>query len=91
MMFIARIIHYAFSFYKLGLLAYVLCSWIAHPSAHVLRLKLARWYEPPLLAIRRHVPALGLGSTAIDLSPIILFIGLSLARGLLLSLLVPPF
>lgn len=90
-MLIARVIHYAFSVYELGLLAYVVCSWSAHPSAQRFRLWLARWYEPVLLSIRRLIPALRLGYTAVDLSPIILFIGLSLVKGLLLSLLVPPF
>jgi len=91
MMFIARIIHYMFSFYELGLLVYVLCSWIAHPSAQRFRLWLARWYEPVLLSIRRFMPTLRFGYTALDLSPIVLFIGLSIVKGLLLSLLVPRF
>lgn len=91
MMFVARIIHYAFSLCELGLLAYVLCSWIAHPTAHALRAWLARWYEPLLIPIRRLVPALRFGYSAMDLSPIILFVGLNLVRVALLSLLIPPF
>lgn len=91
MILLARLVHYLFSIYALGLLAYVACSWIAHPDAHRLRLWLSRWYEPLLAPIRRAIPAPRLGCTAIDLSPILLFIGLSLAKGLLLSLLAPPF
>ncbi|MBN1672818.1 MAG: YggT family protein [Kiritimatiellae bacterium] len=88
---IARLIHYAFSVYQLGLLAYVVCSWIAHPTARSVRLWLARFYEPLLIPIRRVVPALRTGHTAIDFSPLILLIGLALARGLLISILLPPF
>ena len=88
---LARIIHYVISIYELGLLAYVLSSWIAHPLAHRLRQWLSRWYEPLLAPIRRVIPAPRFGYTAIDLSPLLLFLGLSLIRGLLISLLVPPF
>lgn len=91
MMFVARIIHYAFSIYELGLLAYVVCSWIADPDAHRFRMWFSRWYEPLLAPIRRAIPSPRLGCTAIDLSPILLFIGLSLAKGLILSLFIPPF
>jgi YggT family protein len=91
MMFVARVIHYAFSIYTLGLLAYVVCSWIVHPAAQALRLRLSRWYEPLLAPIRRVIPPPRFACTAVDLSPIILFIGLSLVKGLLLSLLVPAF
>ena len=91
MMLIARITHYAFSLYELGLVAYIICSWIAHPTAHAVRLWLARWYEPLLVPIRRLVPAPRFGYTAIDFSPVILFIALALLKSLIISLLVPPF
>ena len=91
MILVARIIHYIFSLYTLGLLVYVVCSWFAHPDAYRFRLWLSRWYEPLLAPIRRAIPSPRFGCTAFDLSPILLFIGLSLVKGLLLSLLVPPF
>jgi uncharacterized protein YggT (Ycf19 family) len=90
-MVLVRLIHYAFSIYALGLMAYVVCSWLVHPDANRLRLWLSRWYDPLLTPIRRVIPAPRFGYTAIDLSPVVLFIGLSLAKGLLLSLLIPPF
>ena len=91
MIFLARLVHYAFSLYTLGLVIYIMCSWIAHPTAHAVHIRLARWYEPLLTPIRRMIPGLRLGGAMLDLSPVLLLIGLSVLRGLLISLLIPPF
>ena len=91
MILAAKVIHYTFSIYQLSLLVYIVCSWIAHPSAHNLRLWFAQWYEPLLVPIRRLMPAPRFGYTTIDLSPIILFIILIFAKGLLISLFISPF
>lgn len=88
---LAKIIHYGFGIYNLGLLAYVLCSWFAHPAAHAVRAWLARWYEPLLAPVRRWIPAPQLGYASVDLSPVVLFIGLAMLKSALLSLLLPPF
>jgi uncharacterized protein YggT (Ycf19 family) len=88
---LATIIHYACNIYQLGLVVYVVCSWIDHPSADTVRDYLARWFEPVLGPIRRTIPAIRTGYQQIDLSPIILFIGIAVLRSLLLSLLLPPF
>lgn len=88
---LAAIIHYAFAIYQLGLVAYIVCSWIDHPTAASIRYQLARWYEPILTPIRSVLPAVRIGYTEVDLSPILLFIGLAVLRNLLLSLLLPPF
>jgi len=90
-MLLARAIHVGFSIYELGLLAYVFSGWVAHPAAHRLRLRLARWYEPALAPIRNFIPFPQIGHAAIDLSPIILFIALSMLKNAVLSLLVPAF
>ncbi len=90
-MFLAGVVHYVFSIYELGLLAYVFCGWVAHPAAHRLRLWLARWYEPALTPIRAMIPQPHIGYAAIDFSPIILFIALLLLKNALHSLLMPPF
>lgn len=90
MRFIAVILHYAFSLYELGLLAYVICSWIAHPTAFVIRRGLAPWYEPLLSIIRRKIPAPRLGATAIDISPMVLYFGLGLIKHVVFSLLIIP-
>ncbi|MDF7801445.1 YggT family protein [Pontiellaceae bacterium B1224] len=85
-MFIARILEFAFSLYEFGLLAYVLCSWIMHPAACAIRQWLAPAYELVLVPIRRWIPAPRLGGTAIDLSPIFLFIALGLVRRLVIAI-----
>ena len=90
-MLLARLIHYGFSIYELGLLVYVFCAWVAHPAAHRLRMGLARWYEPVLAPIRGFIPLPHIGRAAVDFSPVILFIALSLLKNAVLSLLVPPF
>lgn len=88
---LAAIIHYACSFYQLALVIYVVSSWIDHPSAETVRSHLARWFEPLLQPIRRSVPEVRIGYQRLDLSPILLFVGVALMKSLLLSLLVPPF
>lgn len=90
MRFIAVIFHYAFSLYELGLLAYVICSWIPHPSTFAFRTWLAQWYEPVLTPIRRKIPAPRWGVTAIDLSPIVLYFGLGILKHVVFSLFVWP-
>ncbi|WP_372845639.1 YggT family protein [Pontiella sp.] len=87
---LARLVHNAFAFYELGLFAYVVCGWFLHPVAHRLRNRLARWYEPLLGPIRSHVPELRFGMAVMDPSPVLLFLGLAVLKGLLLSILVPP-
>lgn len=90
-MLLAKVVHYGFVLYNLGLLVYVLCSWFANPTAHAVRSWLARWYEPLLAPIRRLIPASQFGHVSMDLSPILLFLGLALLRSALLSMLLPPF
>lgn len=89
--FLARVVYFGFSIYELGLLAYVLCGWVAHPAAHRLRMRLARGYEPVLAPIRGFIPSPRIGAASIDFSPVILFIALSLLRNAVLALLMPPF
>ena len=90
-MWFARLVHYAFTMYELGLLAYVIAGWILHPAAHRFRRKIGQWYEPLLVKIRSFVPLPRFGMAVVDISPVILFLGIALVRGLVLSLLVPPF
>ena len=90
-MLLARWIHYGFSIYECGLLAYVLSGWVAHPTARRARLWLSRWYEPVLEPIRNLLPMPRIGRAAVDFSPIILFIVLSLFKNAVLSMLMPPF
>ena len=91
MIILAKLIYYVFSTYELGLLLYILCSWIANPSANALRQALARWYEPILDPIRRWIPVPRLGGASIDFSPVLLLIVLTMVQRFVVSLLVPPF
>lgn len=72
--------------YEFGLILYVLCSWILHPAAYALRRWLACAYEPVLAPMRRWIRAPVIGGTAIDLSPIVLWIGLGLMRRLVFAI-----
>ena len=87
---LARLVYFGIGIYNLGLLAYVLCTWFAHPAAYRLRSWFARWYEPLLVPIRRWIPVPQFAHVAMDLSPLVLFIGLGLLKSAILSLL-PPF
>ena len=75
-----NLINIACSAYELGLLVYVLASWILHPISIRIRARLAPLYEPLLRRIRRWIIAPCLGRITIDLSPIFLLISLSLIR-----------
>ncbi len=84
---IYSMLDFAFGLYELGLLAYILSSWIMHPAAFGLRRLLAPAYEPLLAPIRRWVRAPSLGGTVIDLSPIILWIGLGVVQRMIFAIL----
>lgn len=74
----------ALSLYSLAVLIWVILSWVRVPSTHPLgriTVFLDRIIYPVILPIRRVVPPLRLGGGALDLSPIVLLIGLSLLQG----------
>lgn len=67
-----------------AVLAWVILSWIPTSSDHPLgRLQvfLDRLIYPVILPIRRVIPPIRMGGGALDLSPIILLIGLRLLAG----------
>jgi YggT family protein len=71
------------SLYSLAVLVWVILSWVRVPSTHALArvtVFLDRIIYPVILPIRRVMPPLRLGGGALDLSPIVLLIGLSLLR-----------
>lgn len=73
----------ALSLYSLAVLIWVILSWVRVPSAHPLgrvTVFLDRIIYPVILPIRRLLPPLRIGGGALDLSPIVLLIGLSLLR-----------
>ncbi len=81
------LVNLVLNLYELGLLAYVLCAWIAHPAAHALRLRLAALYEPALVPIRRWLVAPRIGGTLIDLSPLFLYFAVGAVRWLVVAIL----
>lgn len=69
--------------YSLAVLAWVILSWIRVSSVHPLgrvQVFLDRIIYPIILPMRRVIPPLRLGMAAIDLTPLILLLGLGLLR-----------
>ena len=69
--------------YFLAVLAWVVLSWVQVSSAHPLgrvQVFLDRIIYPVILPLRRVLPPLRLGGTALDLSPLVLMLGISLLR-----------
>jgi YggT family protein len=67
---------------ELGLVVYVICSWIL-PPYHSFRLALGRIFDPILDPIRRLVPPMA----GLDFSVFILFILIGLVQQILVSVL----
>lgn len=67
-------------------IARIVLEWIQVPGDHPvgrLRDVLALATDPVLRPLRRAVPPVGMGSVGLDLSPLILIVGLALVRGAL--------
>lgn len=72
--------------YFYAVLAWVILSWIPTSSEHPLgrvNVFLDRVIYPVILPLRRVIPPLRLGGGMLDLSPIVLLIGIQLLMGLL--------
>ena len=72
--------------YFYAVLVWVILSWIQVSSTHPLgriQVFLDRIIYPIILPIRRVVPPIRIGGGALDLSPIVLLIGLRILIGLL--------
>src|SRR5690606_13111887 len=66
--------------YSIAVLGWVILSWIQVPATHPLArvtVFLDRIIYPVILPLRRIIPPLRLGAGALDLSPVVLLIGLS--------------
>lgn len=69
--------------YALAVLAWVVLSWVQVSSSHPLgrvQVFLDRIIYPIVLPLRRILPPLRLGGAALDLSPLVLLLGISLLR-----------
>lgn len=72
--------------YFYAVFAWVILSWIRVSSTHPLgrvQVFLDRIIYPVILPIRRVVPPIRLGGGALDLSPIILLVGIQILIGLI--------
>jgi YggT family protein len=72
--------------YSLAILIWVVLSWIRVPSTHPLArvtVFLDRIIYPVILPIRRVIPPLRLGAGALDLSPIVLLVAISILSRLI--------
>lgn len=81
-----KLVDSVFGIYELGLLIYILTSWILHPLSVRVRYWLAPLYEPLLTPIRQRILTPFFGRLAIDLSPLVLLIGLAIIRRIVLSI-----
>lgn len=76
----------ALNLYSIAVLVWVILSWVRVPSTHPLAkitVFLDRIIYPVILPIRRVMPPLRLGGGALDLSPIVLLIGLQIIQNLI--------
>jgi uncharacterized protein YggT (Ycf19 family) len=82
---IREIIDFALTIYFYAVFAWVILSWIPGSSTHALgrvQVFLDRIIYPVILPIRRVIPPVRIGGGALDLSPIILLIGIQILRRL---------
>lgn len=69
--------------YSLAVLAWVILSWVQVPSDHPvarIQLGLDRIIYPLILPLRRVMPSPRVGGAMLDLSPIVLLLGVALLR-----------
>ncbi len=72
--------------YTLILLAAIVLSWFRVPSDHPIggiQRGLRAVTEPVLAPIRNVLPPVSLGGAGLDLSPLVLFLGLNLLQGII--------
>ena len=84
-MSILGIIDLALQLYLYAVIGWVILSWIQVSSGHPLgrvQAFLDRIIYPVILPMRRVIPPLRIGGGALDLSPIVLIIGIGLLRRL---------
>jgi YggT family protein len=75
-------ISFALQLYWYVLLLYVIFSWVPNPpdALRPFIIGVARLVEPLAAPLRRTIPPLRIGMVALDLSIIVLFIGVALLR-----------
>lgn len=79
----------ALDLFFFAVLAWVILSWVQVSAVHPLgrlRAALDRLVYPLILPIRRVIPPIRIGGGGLDLSPIVLLIGVRVVRGLVRGL-----
>ncbi|MCZ6457644.1 MAG: YggT family protein [Actinobacteria bacterium] len=80
-MSIRAIIGFALTIYFYAVFLWVILSWIPASTAHAvgrLQTFLDRMIYPVILPIRRVIPPVRIGGGALDLSPIVLLVGIQI-------------
>lgn len=88
-MTIGGILLFILQIYFWAVLAWVILSWIPTSSEHPLgkvNVFLDRIIYPVILPLRRVIPPLRIGGGMLDLSPIVLIIGIRLLMGLVANI-----
>lgn len=85
---IIRLVELATWAYNVGVLVYVVSTWIRARWASKLERALKPFYEPPLRALRTGVKPVRWGRARIDPSPIVLILLVVLARWVILDVLI---
>ena len=83
---VLRLICALLQLYVFAIIGRVVLSWVAVPGHHPvgrIAAGLARVVDPPLRSISRALPAIPLGSVRLDLSPIVLLVGVTLVKGII--------
>jgi len=83
-----RPVSLALELYTYVLIMYVVFSWVPRPpdALRPFVIGVARLVEPLAAPLRRSIPPLRLGMVALDLSIIVLFIGIRILRAIAASL-----
>ena len=88
---LAQLVDLASSVYALGLFVYAVCIWIRHAQAQAAAKWLKRWYDPFLLPLRKAIKPVTLGKMAVDFTPMVLLLGIVIARKVLIAILLLPY
>ena len=78
----------ALTLYQIAIFGRIILSWFPiQPGTVLAQVHSALWRvtEPVLGPLRRAIPALQLGGMALDLSPVLVLLGLQIVQGILCS------
>lgn len=88
---LVKLVTLVFNIYGLGLFVYVLCSWVKHPKIKNVENWLKPWYEPIFERVRRVIKPIPAGRVRLDISPMVILIGIVIVRKVILALLLMPY